>query len=312
MVTMDALEAANHRLLEKKRLFQENTESQILSLRCEGDIKAARKLAFRLMLSPYRRQMIDLFKQDIPEQKKCSGCGARVEYTYSENLLRFTNRECEQCIKKEMMSREEHDKKKLSEFLERKDDEILKIIKISGTPEIFAKAKAKDFKTRFEKDNYFITGPVGTGKTHLSVAMLREYIEELPVRNIGGKYQIDVKDASPVFINVPELLLEIRSSFQEDSTKDERELINRYSSAPFLILDDLGAEKTSEWALQTLYIIINRRCTDTATRTIITSNLTLESVSKKLEERIASRIRGMCKVIKLQGKDWRVQGGKNE
>jgi DNA replication protein DnaC len=41
--------------------------------------------------------------------------------------------------------------------------------------------------------------------------------------------------------------------------------------------------------------------------TIITSNLTLEEVSEKVGDRIASRIAGMCKVIELKGIDRRVE-----
>ena len=74
-----------------------------------------------------------------------------------------------------------------------------------------------------------------------------------------------------------------------------------------LILDDMGAEKTSEWSIQTLYSIIDRRYRDEK-QTLITSNLTLDEIAEKVGDRIASRIAGMCKVVEIKGKDRRIGG----
>ena len=111
----------------------------------------------------------------------------------------------------------------------------------------------------------------------------------------------------PLFVSVPELLLEIRDTYNGHEIS-EKEIIDKYSWGDVLVFDDLGVEKQkpSEWALRTLYIIIDRRYLEDL-RTIITSNLGIEEVEEKLDDRIASRIAGMCKVRILQGGDRRVR-----
>ena len=110
----------------------------------------------------------------------------------------------------------------------------------------------------------------------------------------------------PLFVSIPDLLLEIRHSFKEKSETDEQDIINKYSEIDLLVLDDLGIEKTSEWSIQTLYTIIDRRYRDMK-RTIITSNLNLKEIADKLDDRISSRIAGMCDCITLKGADRRLK-----
>lgn len=286
--------------------------NQIKSLLSDGSIDDARKLAFRLIHTPSGDKVIEMFRAVRPDNRTCR-CGVVLEPVFSEAFLKYkSTNQCEACTKKEEEARKQEDvranRKKYEKFLGRqKESEVLSILDMAGVPELFIGVSLQDFKTRPREGNYFITGGVGVGKTYLSAAMLREYIEDMPVGKLQGEYHIVKPRALPIFANVTELLLDIRSSFSQDSTEDERELINRYADTPFLVLDDLGIEKTSEWALQTLYMIINRRCTDTTKRTIITSNLTLELIAEKLDERISSRIKGMCKVLEMQGNDRRLK-----
>ena len=139
-----------------------------------------------------------------------------------------------------------------------------------------------------------LTGAPGTGKTHLAVAILRELVRESKIR----------RDTHARFVPVPELLAEIRASYR-DNGPDERDIMNRYSGLPYLVLDDLGAEKTTEWSITTLYLIIDRRYRDERP-TIVTTNLTLDQIAVTLSERISSRL-ASGKVITLQGPDYRVK-----
>lgn len=130
------------------------------------------------------------------------------------------------------------------------------------------------------EDSIYIYGKTGCGKTHLAVACI-----------MGGLIE------SGEFITVPELLLKIRSSFSDKSAWTEEEIINQYSNTGLLVLDDLGAEKTTEYSITTLYLIIDRRNRNNR-KTIITSNLSPEEIEEKLDARIASRIADM-KVVNL-------------
>jgi DNA replication protein DnaC len=283
---------------------------QILSLLANGESERARKIALRLLyFSPYKQKIIEIFSRDVPTPKTCK-CGRDLEQTFIDYRLVYrTAEQCGECAEKERqeqkLEEEKSDKDSFDRFLNNKSEEVVKIMKASAVPEIFINALLDDFKFKFEPGSYFIMGTVGTGKSHLAAAMLRDFIESLPVTKIYGEYQFS-PGVLPIFTIVPERLLEIRSSFCEHSTEDERAVISRYSETPFLVLDDLGVEKASEWAMQTLYLIINRRCTATNLITVITSNLSLNEIGEKLEDRIASRIKGMCKTIELKGVDRRL------
>ena len=85
----------------------------------------------------------------------------------------------------------------------------------------------------------------------------------------------------------------------------EENIINFYGSKELLVIDDVGAEKVSDWSRQMFYTLIDRRYREMS-QTIITSNLDLDKLAEIIDERISSRIIEMGKVIKLGGKDWRL------
>lgn len=149
-------------------------------------------------------------------------------------------------------------------------------------------------------DSLLLTGCCGSGKTHLAVAILREM-----VRNdlIGYERLSGAKMKGAAFITAPELLFEIRQSFQDSSDTEEGDIIEKYTKIPFLILDDLGAEKATEWTITTLYLIIDRRNREER-HTIFTTNLSLAEIETQLSARIASRLAD-CKIIQLKMPDYR-------
>lgn len=140
-------------------------------------------------------------------------------------------------------------------------------------------------------ESIVLTGNTGCGKTHLAIAAMRHGIERGAI-GIGA-----------IFIPVPELLLKIRSSFREGARETEADVIDRYAGCSCLILDDLGAEKTSEYSIATMELIIDRRYRSEA-QTIITTNLSLLDIEEKLSARIASRLSEM-NPIKINMPDYR-------
>jgi len=167
----------------------------------------------------------------------------------------------------------------------------------AGIPSRFEEAVIEQIEPRFQNlaGTLFIHGPAGTGKTHLAVALLREHLKECE------RYYLSAR-----FVEVPELLMEMRDTFREKAGRSEMDLLEDYSGCDLLVLDDLGAEKPSEWVTQTLYLLVNRRYTREK-RTIVTSNLSLKQLNERLGDRIVSRLAGMCRVVELTGKDRRLK-----
>jgi len=125
--------------------------------------------------------------------------------------------------------------------------------------------------------NLFFTGGPGTGKTHMAIAILREIIR-------SGEINSFIREA-------PELLLETRRGFdtREDKHVTETETIDRYSAYEFLVLDDLGAEKVSEYSASIINILISRRI-NYLKPTVVTSNLSIAEIREKIDARLASRL----------------------
>lgn len=173
------------------------------------------------------------------------------------------------------------------------------VYKLSGITEMYRKARLQD-----DNRSLFLSGANGIGKTYKAAGILCNWIEKLNYKQLMDCHTFG--NTCPIFITVPELLMKIRNCFSLQQC--EESVVEKYSHCPVLVLDDLGVEKTTEWALQTLYIILNNRYSNYM-QTIITSNLSIEEISEKLGDRIASRIAGMCKIVKLTGKDRRIKNG---
>jgi DNA replication protein DnaC len=172
------------------------------------------------------------------------------------------------------------------------------LLAVAGVPLRWRSCARENFQGRAPaKAPAFITGPVGTGKTHLAVAFLREMLIERGAE--AGR-----------FLRVVNLFAEIRECFRRDSATTEMGLLRRYGDQVyFLVLDDLGAEKETEYVEQTLYDLIDRRYGNMLP-TLITSNLSLEEIAEHYRnhgDRLVSRIIGMGHVMALSGKDHRVE-----
>jgi len=144
------------------------------------------------------------------------------------------------------------------------------------------------------KANLFLFGPTGTGKTHLAVGILRRRIE---ATGASGYLRI-----------VPELMLRLRAAVKSG---DDAAIIYELTSAPAgLVLDDLGVERPSRYALEALYLIVDRWARRGRTGLIVTSNRDLKWVAKNLDERIASWLAGMrgALVVHMTGPDHRIEG----
>lgn len=180
-------------------------------------------------------------------------------------------------------------------YRHRPPEELHEILRDIGVPSRYLNATVKRLENL--TDSLYLTGLRGTGKTHTAAAMVKEImLDKTPDHGRAGIRWISAVD----------LLLEIRGSFRDGSERSEDGIIEDYGESRLLVLDDLGAEKTTEWSLQTLYTIIDRRYREER-QTIITSNLSLDELADKLDDRIASRLSELCRVVVLTGPDRRTQ-----
>lgn len=143
----------------------------------------------------------------------------------------------------------------------------------------------------------FITGPCGTGKTHFAVGLLKFWLSIQPQPE-----PYHSKMTNPLFISSVELFASLKSSF--DSEVKESDIIAELTNAPLLILDDVGAEKVSDWSRQQFFLIVDRRYRNMLP-VVVTSNLSLDAISSHMDDRLASRFSEMGEVVMLDGPDRR-------
>lgn len=284
---------------------EENILNSVRSLIEKGEFGEARKIAelhsWRFWGLKSRYALIDLFLKNEPPEK-CEKCGANAHFNTFDDL-RWAKGACSNCeyIHAEKVVVENY-KKTMAQ---------------RGVPMRFMDSDLKDFPKKYgefiskPKDKgVYVSGQVGTGKTRLLAALMKNEILRTTPKEYGeyqgGPAGFDPPRLPdyPLFITVPELLLKIRDTFNSSET-DEAEVIGRYSKVDKLFLDDLGTEKPTEWARQTLFLLINRRY-EGMKKTFISSNLTLDQIAERLDDRIASRIAEMCIVLEMKGKDRRV------
>jgi DNA replication protein DnaC len=100
-------------------------------------------------------------------------------------------------------------------------------------------------------------GPVGTGKTSLAILVAKA------AKDAGRTYAV---------YPVPRLLAEIKRTFDRDSSDTYLGFFRRLCTVDLLVLDDLGAEKQTEWVLEQLYSIVNERWQDRRS-IVVTTNV---------------------------------------
>lgn len=152
--------------------------------------------------------------------------------------------------------------------------------------------KAKDFVANFDCsfENLFIYGDTGVGKTFLSYCIAKELLDTT--------HSVIYYSAFDLF----EAFAQKTFSHSEES-QDRNDYI---LDCDLLIIDDLGTELTNSFVASQFFLCINERILKKKS-TIISTNLTLPNFMDNYTERVFSRVSSNYTMIKLIGKDIRIQ-----
>lgn len=170
---------------------------------------------------------------------------------------------------------------------------------------VMARQFVNEYPVSTEGRGLLLTGSVGVGKTHLAVAILQALILE--------------KGARGLFCDYRELLKRIQESYNPTVATSELQILAPVFEAEVLILDELGAQKPTDWVWDTVALVLNTRYNDKRT-TLITTNypnapaalsrnadkmIREETLGDRIGERMRSRLVEMCVEVEMRGNDLR-------
>jgi DNA replication protein DnaC len=136
----------------------------------------------------------------------------------------------------------------------------------------------------------WFVGPVGTGKTTLAMLVSKAALK-------AGR--------SVAIYSLPRLLNEIRDT--HGSERSHVELLDRLTAVDLLHIDDVGAERTTDWVLEELYSIVNARYEDERSIVLTTNCMDRDELCTQITPRTVSRLTEMCDELPLAGADHRME-----
>jgi DNA replication protein DnaC len=160
-----------------------------------------------------------------------------------------------------------------------------------GTQTAFREAVNYVKEQRYKKgEGLLFFGRPGNGKSHLAAAIVNSVIPQ----NVAAVFQV-----------VPELLKKIQGTYRSRDKVDETVILNTLCDADLVVLDDLGAERLTDWTQEKIYQVINSLYINEKP-VIITTNVNLETeFEDRVGARIYDRVIEMCRLVEIKGWSYR-------
>ncbi|WP_020408947.1 ATP-binding protein [Hahella ganghwensis] len=131
-------------------------------------------------------------------------------------------------------------------------------------------------KHRKTGTSMIMTGDVGTGKTHLAIAV--------------AKYAITQQHVAAKYTGLEKLLLRVKSTFGKGSSESQIGIINEMRSYSLLIIDEIGVQHKTDFERQVMFDVVNARYEDMKP-TILISNLDIHTITECIGDRVVDRLR---------------------
>ena len=135
----------------------------------------------------------------------------------------------------------------------------------------------------------------GCGKTSWACKIMSHYFRKIA-------FSTGLENEG-LYIFLPTFLEDLRDNY-DSRDPDFEQVLSMVKGCKLLIVDDIGAERVTEWVRERMVSIINTRSSN-GLCTIYTSNLSPDELKDELGDRIASRVLGSSKVVEISGGDWR-------
>lgn len=180
---------------------------------------------------------------------------------------------------------------------EGREQRVLEALSRSGVPDRYLRvpADSRPVAKLLEGYGLYLWGDVGVGKTFRAASVARGWVAS------GRRCR---------FASSLRLLSDLREAYEGRAV--EADVLGAYATVPLLVVDDLGKEVPTEWALSKVFEVLDRRYSSRLP-VVVTSQLSPGALGNHLEGRgdvataraIVSRLEETCQVAHLEGEDRR-------
>ena len=174
---------------------------------------------------------------------------------------------------------------------------------------------AGDFMSNKNPTGLLLVGGVGSGKTYLAASLVNylaetmelysydDYSEEY-IDYLKADYSWILQNKGVCFIVLSELFEYLKNCYSNDESWKSKRIMEHLRKVDLLVLDDMGAEKTSEWTKELLFNIIDYRYNEQLPM-IVTTNCVPEELKEKIGDRNFDRLREMCALVTVAAESQR-------